>query len=108
MATLPETPFNGVVVDRDVSQCANGATKVSLIIMQEENPPQTTPVVVTYSFVKTDKAQPTSHLRVGHKVRIKEAYEERGFIFAKQISYQMVQFAADFMASKRTKDEGRG
>jgi len=106
MAKTPETPFNGVVVDREVLPCTKGgAAKLSLVIMAEESPPGSR-VVVLYTSIVHETEQPSLHLRVGHKVRVTGVKEDRGFIFATGLSYHMTQFANAYLAAQKEAKQG--
>jgi hypothetical protein len=102
---LPETPFNGVIVARDVSQFCDYSgkeprfgTKISLLIVPEDDT-SNLPVTVTHSFTVAAKTEPWIFLREGHKVRVTRVEDQNGFAIVTHFSLNDREVAATARAA---------
>jgi hypothetical protein len=95
---LPETPFNGLVVGREISNYSDGkggtGTKMSLLIIPEDDTSED-PATVVYSYVLTSDPEPWLFLREGHKVRIRNVIKGTGgFSIANSITLNISEIGA--------------
>jgi hypothetical protein len=88
-----ETPFDGVIIARDAtyaggSSSSSGETAVHLAIKHEADEHSAEPRILLHQFLINKHGwHPKSLLRVGHKVKVKSAYDRDGYMYAGEITF---------------------